>query len=105
MAMSHLTINLSSVAAHGSCGLCGKPTAPAVGPRLCLEDSRDVICRECGKRHAPALSALVDLAHVADRVGRIGRHTLVPPLDALLDLARAAENYNDSRLKPHIKAA
>jgi len=105
MNMSHLTINLNAGAAPGSCGLCGKPTAPSAGPRLCLEESRDVVCRDCGKNHAPALSALLDLAHVADRVGRIGRHTLVPPLDALLDLARAAENYNDSRLKPHKKAA
>jgi hypothetical protein len=103
--MPHLTIKLNPLAAHGSCGLCGKPTASAVGPRLCLEENRDAVCRECGKSHAPALAALLDLAHVADRVGRIGRHTLVPPLDALLDLARAAENYNDTRPKPHKKAA
>ena len=103
--MPHLTIKHSPVAVHGSCGVCGKPLTPAVGPRLCLEDGRDVVCRDCGKSHAPALAALLDLAHVADRVGRIGRHTLVPPLDALLDLARAAENYNDSRHKSHKRAA
>ncbi len=103
--MPHLTIKLSPLAAHGSCGLCARPITPVVGPRLCLDDGRDVVCRDCGKRHAPALSALLDLAHVAERVGRIGRHTLVPPLDALLDLARAAENYNDSRLKPQKLAA
>jgi hypothetical protein len=105
LTMPHLTIKLSSLASHGSCGLCGKATTPAVGPRLCLDDGREAVCRECGKRHAPALAALVDLAHVADRVGRIGRHTLVPPFDALLDLARAAENYNDSRVKPHKQVA
>jgi hypothetical protein len=103
--MHHLIIKLSPLPGPSACGLCGKPTGPAIGPRLCLEGSRDVVCRECGKRHAPALAALVDLAQVADRVGRIGRHTLVPPLDALLDLARAAENYNDTRLKPLKKVA
>jgi hypothetical protein len=103
--MPHLTIKLSPLAAHGSCGLCGKPIVPAIGLRLCVDDGREVACRECGKRHAPALAALLELAHVAERVGHIGRHTLVPPLDALLDLARAAENYNDSRLKPHKQAA
>jgi hypothetical protein len=103
--MPQLTIKLSPPAAHGACGLCAKPVVPVAGPHLCLDDGRDVVCRDCGRRHAPALAALLDLALVAERVGRIGRHTLVPPLDALLDLARAAEDYNDSRLKPHKHAA
>ena len=103
--MPHLTIKLTSLPGHGVCGLCGKATAPAGGPGLCLDDGCDAVCRECGKRHAPDLAALLDLAHVADRVGRIGRHTLVPPLNALLDLARAAENYNDHRRKPHRQIA
>ena len=79
--MARLTIKLDGCAEGDGCCLCGKP-AGGTGPRLFLDDSEDVVCRDCGKAHAPALTALLDLARVAERVGRIGRHTLVPPLGA-----------------------
>jgi hypothetical protein len=91
--MAGLTIHLRHGSGADACGLCGRTTSKAGGPRLCRADNADTICRECGKRHAPALVALLDLASVAERVGRIGRHTLTPPLEAMLALVRAAENY------------
>jgi hypothetical protein len=94
--MANLSIQCLSTT-NNTCGLCGKAAKYAVGPRLFLSDTGDVVCRDCGQRHAPALAALLDLASVAERVGHVGRHTLVPPMAALLDLARAAERYSDNR--------
>jgi hypothetical protein len=94
--MANLTIKLNQDSTTECCGLCGRRTGSAAGPRLFLADSADAVCRQCGNQHAPSLVALLDLARVAERVGRIGRHTLVPPLGALLDLARAAEDYTHS---------
>ena len=78
------------------CAFCGKAAGAHAGPRLCLADSMEVVCRDCGKKRAPSLVALVDLARAAERVGRIGRHNVFPPLAALLDLARAAEQFLDA---------
>jgi hypothetical protein len=103
--MTDLTIQLPSHSVSHPCGLCGRRTAPASGPRLCLTESQDFVCLECGKQHAPALAALLDLASVAQRVGRINRHTLVPSFNELLDLARAAENYSHSAVPPLRPAA
>jgi hypothetical protein len=97
--MAILTIQCQPCTAT-TCALCGKVTKASTGPRLFLDDTGEVVCRDCGRRHAPDLTALLDLAAVAERVGRIGRHTIVPPMAALLDLARAAEQYAES--KPHI---
>jgi hypothetical protein len=94
--MPNLSIHCQSTTGT-TCGLCGKTAKYTVGPRLFLNDSGEVVCRDCGQRHAPALAALLDLASVAERVGQVGRYTLVPPMAALLDLARAAERYADNR--------
>ena len=94
--MVHLSIKLNPRATRDTCGLCGKATATAAGPRLILADREAVVCHGCGQKHAPSLAALLSLAQVARRVGTIGRHTVVPPMEALLDLARAAENFTYS---------
>lgn len=91
--MTQLTIEHNATPGTCDCGLCGRPTESAAGPRLVLADSGDAVCLNCGCEHAPTLAALLRLARVAERVGRIGRHTLVPPLTALLDLAGVAEDY------------
>jgi hypothetical protein len=91
--MAELTIQLKPGTGSEACGLCGRTTAQAGGPRLCLAANWDSVCRDCGRRHAPSLVALLDLARVAERVGHVGRHTLTPPLEAMLRLVRAAEDY------------
>jgi hypothetical protein len=98
--MANLTIQLTPGAHSEACGLCGRTTGTAAGPRLCRADSRDVVCRDCGRRHAPSLVALLDLARVAEHVGHIGRHTLTPPLEAMLALVRAAEDYTQTARPP-----
>jgi hypothetical protein len=94
--MANLTIQLKQGNAADACGLCGRATAEAAGPRLCLAGTWDAVCRDCGARHAPSLVALLDLARVAEHVGRIGRHTLTPPMEAMLHLVRAAESYTQT---------
>lgn len=103
--MTALVLHCQSPAADGPCSLCGRPAGAREGPRLCLADGLDPVCRSCGKTHAPDLAALAELAHTAERVGRIGRHTVFPPLASLLDLARAAEDYTAARLHGLRRAA
>ena len=94
--MADLTIQLNPGACSDTCGLCGHKAIQAAGPRLCLGEGPDTVCRDCARQHAPALVALLDLARVAERVGRVGRHTLSPPLEAMLRLMGAAESYTQT---------
>src|SRR5215468_8423112 len=103
--MNPLAIQLTDRPSSDPCGLCGDHGPARPGPRLCLADTCQTVCRRCARAHAPALLALLDLGQVAEQVGNLGRHTLVPPLNALLDLNRAAEQYLDARHKPCRKAA
>jgi hypothetical protein len=104
--MAHLTIHYHPCVESSSCGLCGCPTAHAVGLGLVLaEDGLASVCQDCGKQHAPSLVALLHLAQVAKRVGHISRHILTPPLEALLDLARAAEAFTHAAPEPVRKVA
>jgi hypothetical protein len=95
--MTPLAIQLTDRPTTDHCGLCGERTVARPGPRLCLADTWQSVCRRCARAHSPSLLALLELGHVAEQVGHIGRHTLVPPLNALLDLNRAAEKYLDTR--------
>lgn len=94
-----LTVRYCDDVANRPCALCGEAALYRQGPRLCLENPSDAVCRTCGKRHAPHLAGLLDLAQVAEKVGRLIRPLLTPPMEALLDLARAAENYSQSTPK------
>jgi hypothetical protein len=103
--MTPLAIQLTDRPGTDLCGVCGERAAARPGPRLCLADTWQSVCRRCAQAHAPSLLALLDLGRVAERVGHIGRHTLVPPLNALLDLNRAAEHYLHARREPCRHAA
>jgi hypothetical protein len=103
--MTPLAIQMTDRPANDPCGLCGDRAAARPGPRLCLADTWQSVCRRCARAHAPTLLALLELGQVAEQVGHIGRHTLVPPLNALLDLNRAAEKYLDARHAPCTHAA
>jgi hypothetical protein len=91
--MTHLALLYHPDACEQPCGLCGKPTALAAGPRLVVTETGQAVCSGCGRQAAPALAALAGLANAAERVGRINRHIVTPPMSALLELARAAESY------------
>lgn len=103
--MMPLAIQLTDRPTTDHCGLCGERTAARHGPRLCLADTWQSVCRRCAKAEAPTLLALLDLGQVAEKVACVGRHTLVPPLNALLDLNRAAEQYVAVRQPPCKRAA
>lgn len=97
--MEPITLQIGDDTTSTPCGLCARSVSYRPGPRLCLAESQQPVCRECTRQREPKMVDLLDLATIAEKVGRSCRHLLTPSMETLLELARAAENYNLSTIR------